>query len=147
MTGEVIIYGLFDGDRCIYVGKTRNLTKRMYAHNHYLKFLGRPVVAMVLQQTTLERGSACERRVIRKFRKIGQAEFNRQYCRLKNPKSPKKVSNKAPLNLSIPKDIAQAARLFVIENRAKVKSLSAWTEQLWISFLKSKGENVEGLAT
>lgn len=134
---NVVIYGLFDGARCIYVGKTRNLERRIQEHKPWIRFLKKPVVATVLHKTTPERAAACERRTIRKFRKLGQADYNWLCCQ------PKKEREKVSLNLSISTEVVRAIKDLVKANRPRMVSASAFTERLLISFLRKEGVELQ----
>lgn len=77
MKNPVYIYGLFQGERCVYVGKTTCCYSRSHAHKRRFASLEAKPFFKVLYQTTKAKASAKEREVIEYYRGLGQAECNK----------------------------------------------------------------------
>jgi hypothetical protein len=122
---KVIIYGLFHQDRCVYVGQTRDPKARESCHRKRFSDL-RPEFR-VLRTVSESKALQVEHSIILKYRKIGQAEHNRQ-----------PFPKKTPINLSINRVLAQFVAVFVI-NSDEWRSVSELTESLWRDFLKQEG--------
>lgn len=128
MKRDVFIYGLFDGDRCIYVGRTRNPVGREDTHSStFLRKLGIVVAFHVLSMASDSDASSAERAMIKKYKELGQADFNK-------PTRP--PSNKGPVNLSVAKWLKNLVQIEAFKER---RSVSALTEQLWREELSVQG--------
>lgn len=126
MMATVFIYGLFHQDRCVYVGRTADPTKRMQTHAPRFEIeLGAKPVMRILQKVSPDLAVQAEEKAILEYRRLGQAEFNKFPLR-----------DKRPLNLSIRADVARAVTVFCALEGITVSQL---TETLWITYLRRKG--------
>ena len=79
----ISIYGLFEGDECLYVGQTRRPTSRIIDHR---KRLSMPSIEMkIFRLCRLSDARRIETQVINAFWRRGEAVFNRKYGRPKLP--------------------------------------------------------------
>lgn len=74
------IYGIFSGERCLYVGRTRRLKQRAYQHLLVPKsrFYAMGAILLVLEEVDkTESPNLRERFWISRMSSLGQARFNR----------------------------------------------------------------------
>lgn len=76
MSKPISIYGLFSGDRCLYVGRTGNVKARTQSHGLRFRHLPSPPIFRVIKKVSAEVASQSEARTIRCYRSRGEAEFN-----------------------------------------------------------------------
>jgi len=78
MRDAISIYGIFHGDQCLYVGRSKQPTQRFVTHRLWFRRLlnGAAPTMRILARVTKEAAGAIERRTILKYRATGQAQFN-----------------------------------------------------------------------
>lgn len=74
----ITVYGIFDDDRCIYIGRTLNFPKRMRGHKILARhrFSGLPSVR-ALKIVSQNLGHETEHSLIHKYASVGQADYNK----------------------------------------------------------------------
>ncbi len=70
---KIAIYGMFDGDRCRYVGRSENPNRRAVQHRERFKNAKLKILQWVHERSA----SSAEGLAIKKYKSIGQAEANR----------------------------------------------------------------------
>lgn len=74
--GKVIIYGLFEGGICYYVGQTVHpKIRRTFHARHTMK--GRAFEMFVLEITDVLSANECERRLLKDYQRRGEAMLNK----------------------------------------------------------------------
>lgn len=76
----ITIYGLFVDDRCVYVGRTKNLEVRTPPNKlRVQRLFGKIPTVRALKRVHPNRASFSEWQMIQDFKVLGQAELNRQH--------------------------------------------------------------------
>lgn len=94
MSDIVFIYGMFVGERCVYVGRTVNPQLRAAAHRITFRTLPVQPVLKVFRKVDATEASRIEGKTIRRYRARGQAEYNIRFTQA--PSTKRRVSFKMP---------------------------------------------------
>jgi hypothetical protein len=75
---RITIYGLFRDDRCVYVGRTRDLERRLVTHRNNFGEEFAAIKPRILKEVSPDKASIEEWKTIHEYKNKGEADYNKE---------------------------------------------------------------------